>query len=84
MKKITVSSDQNKWSIMGMTKLVHKIGKSKCGIDIVSNRRYINMKSISSVIDFGEKVHRKKKVEIWIDGEDEDEVSSLLQEYFQN
>lgn len=82
MKKIVVPIDHNKWDDIRIVKLVHEAGNSLCNISILSGKRYVNVKSISSMMDYFSRFHPSKLTDIYLEGQDEDETALWLMEFF--
>ncbi|MCQ2492889.1 MAG: HPr family phosphocarrier protein [Lachnospiraceae bacterium] len=81
MKKINIAINPKEWDMFYVTKLVSHAGKCACNIDIISNKRYINMKSVIDMMAFREKIVYKKKLLICLDGIDEEEAAEWLIRY---
>lgn len=78
MRKINIAINPKEWDMFYVTKLVSRMGKCACSVDILSNKRYINMKSVIDMMSLRERIVYKKKLTICLDGIDEEETAEWL------
>ena len=84
MKQVAVSVRQDRWDEFRIVKLVHKVNKMKSDMDIVLDGYHANVKSITSMMDFYERMVVYPKVFVLLNGEDEDEAAVWMKEYFKD
>ncbi len=84
MINMNVSVKQRVWDEIRIVRLVNKVGKYKCDIDIILDKKYINVKNIKTMMEFLDEISMYKSFDISINGEEEEEAANVVKEYFEN
>ncbi len=83
MRRVAVSVSQDRWDEFHIVRLVHNANKMKSDMDIVLDEYHANVKSITSMMDFYERMADCPKVFVLLNGEDEDEAAVWMKQYFE-
>ncbi|MDO4977550.1 MAG: HPr family phosphocarrier protein [Eubacteriales bacterium] len=82
MRNVVISANQSVWDDFQIVKLVNKAGSYNCNINIVSGKKYINVKNIKNMMEFFGNFRFDKEVKIALDGDQEEEIEGWLADYF--
>ncbi len=83
MKNVIVPVDQAKWNDFRIVRLVNGAHKIRSDMDVILDEYRMNMKSITLMMEFYERMVLYPEVTICLNGEDEEEAAAWVKSFFE-